>query len=315
MGFYFVRCEAQEVYLCRGTSKFRKTFEMTKSHKGEGRQRVGKVKQIAVVDPVAVGDWVMFEPMGGNTGKLLEVLPRANQFSRRAPRRRNVEQVIVTNVDQILAVFAAAEPEPQWNLLDRYLVSAEASGIPITICITKLDLMDDEEAREWLAEEMAVYTDAGYTVMMSSAETGEGIEALRENLRGKMSVLVGSSGVGKSTLINSLEPEIDQPTLEISDVTGKGRHTTTMLEMFDLKSGGQIVDTPGMREFGLWESVPAELQNYFPEFRPFLGQCRFEADCTHTEEPECAIKEAVEAEAISGRRYHSYLTMLEPDRG
>lgn len=264
-------------------------------------------------DPVVVGDLVQFDRRQGNNATIVNILPRRNWLSRPSavpmPSARPFEQVIAANVDQIVPVFAAADPAPKWNLLDRYLVAAEAAGIPAMICLTKLDLVDGANDRDkvQLSETIALYRQIGYPVIQVSALTGAGMPAFQAALKDQLSVLVGKSGVGKSTLLNALQPGLALRVNEVSQVTGKGKHTTTHMELFELESGAAIIDTPGVRAFGLWDIYPDELDGYFPEMRPYLGQCRYRLDCTHDEEPGCAVRKAVMAGEIDPRRWKSYL--------
>jgi ribosome biogenesis GTPase len=264
---------------------------------------------------VTVGDQVRFIEGPDGQGQIVEVLPRRNQLSRLSPgstaSARPLEQVIVVNVDQVVPVFALSQPEPKWNLLDRYLVSAEAAGLPALICLTKLDLALDasgnlEPELEAVVQE---YLRIGYPVVMASAYTGQGLVEVKAVLQGCTSVLVGKSGVGKTSLLNALQPGLGLRVNAVSQATGKGKHTTTHLEMFPLEAGGAIVDTPGVREFGLWDVSEGDLAGYFPEMRPYLGHCRFRLDCRHTDEPGCALRRAVMAGEISPRRYYSYLRL------
>jgi ribosome biogenesis GTPase len=262
-------------------------------------------------ESVAVGDVVRWVPAPGQAGVIVDVLPRRNQIARRSavpmPGAHAHEQVIVANVDQVVPVFAAARPAPKWNLLDRYLTLAESLELPALVVLTKADLAEPDEAE--LAEALDEYRRLGYPVVVTSAVTGQGLDELRQALRGRVSVLLGKSGVGKTSLLNALEPDLGQRVAEVSAVTGKGRHTTSQARLFPLALGGALADTPGTREFGLWDLDPEALALLFPEMRPWVGQCRFGLDCRHDEEPGCAIRQAVMRGQISPRRYHSYLRL------
>lgn len=269
----------------------------------------------AHTDPIAVGDIVRFSLEREDSGSIIEVMPRRNQFARRSavpmPGAHAFEQVIAANVDQIVPVFAAASPEPHWNMLDRYLVTAESFGIPVLVCVTKLDLVQDSEKRldEEIAEAVAEYRRIGYPMVLVSALTGEGLSDLRLALHQRMSVFLGKSGVGKTSLLNALQPGLGLRINEVNQITGRGKHTTTHLEMFNLDFGGAIVDTPGVREFGLWDIHEDDLALFFPEIRPYHGRCKFGLGCRHIEEPGCAVRKAVSAGQISPRRYFSYLKL------
>jgi ribosome biogenesis GTPase len=210
----------------------------------------------------------------------------------------------------VVAVFAAARPTPKWNMLDRYLAAAESLDLPALICITKLDLVPDGDEELYAA--LDEYRRIGYPVVLTSAFTGAGLDELRQALRGRLSVLAGKSGVGKTALLNALEPGLG---LRVGAVglgeVGKGRHTTTQVEMIPLSVGGDLVDTPGVREFGLWDVAEDDLALFFPEIRPFVGQCKFGLDCQHDEEPGCAIRKAVMAGKIGPRRYQSYMRLKQ----
>ena len=307
LGKYFVHThnDASIVVECSISSTLRKTLVYPFADPSSRRPTVDKVEGIKVVDPVAINDTVSFVDAGDGSGLITEVLPRRNKQSRRAAGSKPLEQVIVANVDQIVPVLSAAKPEPKWALLDRYLADAESAGIAALICITKLDLVDEDR----FLEEMRVYERIGYRVVMTSAVTGSGLEEFKEALKGQISVFVGKSGVGKTTLLNAIQPGLGLRVGEVSGSTGKGKHTTSHLEMFELDFGGGVVDTPGMREFGLWKADDTDVAWLFPEMRPLIGQCKFGADCSHTHEPGCAIKQAVEAGHIAEWRYESYLKM------
>jgi ribosome biogenesis GTPase / thiamine phosphate phosphatase len=269
------------------------------------------------VDPIAVGDEVHFIEAPGGSGVIVDVLPRRSKLARRSavpmPTAQAFEQVIVANMDQVVPVFAAASPAPRWNMLDRYLVTAEDAGLPAVICITKLDLVQDEPGASAEIEEAAAeYRRIGYRVILVSSNTGQGLDEVRAALQGR------KSGVGKSSLLNALQPGLGLRVNAVSKgVVGKGKHTTTHHEMFPLElgetyaPGGAIVDTPGVREFGLWGLDEDSLALCFPEIRPWVGQCRFGLDCRHDDEPGCAVRKAVMSGHISPRRYQSFMKLKE----
>lgn len=293
---------------CSISSRLRKKLIYPTAAPTSLHHRVQRVDDIDVIDPIAVGDQVAYFEAGDGTGVIQEVLPRRSQLSRRAAGDIPLEQVMVANVDQVVIVFAAAKPAPKWNLLDRYLVTAESAGLSALICITKLDLVDEAQ----LDEELALYREIGYHYLYTSANLGQGIDDFRAALKDKVSILMGKSGVGKTSLLNAVEPGLG---LKVNAVghgdVGKGRHTTTHLEMFSLQSGGSVVDTPGMREFTLWNVDEFGLAGLFPEMRPYLGRCQFRSDCLHDHEPGCAVRKAVVSGEIHPRRYQSYLKLLD----
>ncbi len=315
IGSYHVRVEGK-VIACSISSKLHKELVYSSNNPNARSRAVRQVKVHANFDPVSVGDWVRFTDAHDGTGLILEVLPRRNRLSRcdPAPGMHKFEQIIVSNVDYIIPVFAAAQPAPKWGLLDRYLVSAESLGLSVRIVITKMDLLRsseglcDQEVR-LAAEE---YRRIGYPVHLTSSITGAGLAGLRQALQGRVSAFVGKSGVGKTALLNALEPGLG---LRVGAVgagpIGKGRHTTTGAEMVSVNFGADIVDTPGVREFGLLEEQGQDLAHFFPEMRPLIGRCRFGLDCSHDEEPGCAIRKAVMAGAISPHRYQSFLRLQE----
>jgi ribosome biogenesis GTPase len=271
--------------VCELSTRLRKVLVYPTADPHSLRPVVRAVQEIRSVDPVAVGDRVAFVDREDGRGLIVDVLPRKNRLARQAAGVKPLEQVIVANLDYVVAVFAAAQAA--------------------LICITKVDLARDDG----LNEEIDTYREIGYPVVLTSTVTGEGLNELRAALRGRLSVLVGKSGVGKTSLLNALQPDLGLRVNQVSRSTGKGLHTTTDLAMFPLESGGCIVDTPGMREFGLWEVDGSDLALLFPEMRPLVGACRFGLDCAHNSEPGCAIHEAVKAGKISLGRYQSYLRM------
>ncbi len=303
-GTYFLHADAGDV-TCAISNQLRKELVYPIAAPTSVRQHVVAVREIQEVDPVAIGDQVAYIPDGHGQGLIVAVRPRKNKWVRRAAGFQPLEQVIVANLDQVVAVMAAADPAPKWGLLDRYLVAAEAAELPAVICLTKMDLANEKELRD----ELDNYRKLGYQVILSSMITGEGMDEVKEMLRDKLSVFIGKSGVGKSSLLNALQPGLGLRVKEVSASTHKGKHTTTHLEMFDLSWGGHVVDTPGMREFAFWQIKPEELPALFPEMRPYLGACQFRSNCSHSHEPGCAVKTAVEAGKISLRRYQSYLKL------
>lgn len=305
-GNYFVRTE-RGLVTCAISSRLRKVLIYPTAAPTSLHHRVKEVRDIKSVDPVAVGDTVRFTDGGNQTGLITEVLPRRNQLARLHAGPKPLEQVIVANVDLVVAVMAAANPAPKWELLDRYLATTELAGIPALICLTKSDLVNAAT----FAEELDNYRRLGYAVALTSAELGLGLDQLQSALTSHLSVFVGKSGVGKTSLLNALQPGLGLRVNEVSSLTTKGKHTTTQVEMFDLDFGGQVVDTPGMREFGLWQLDPDDLAFGFVEMRPYLGTCKFGSDCSHTHEPGCGVKAAVAAGHITSRRYQSYLRLRE----
>jgi ribosome biogenesis GTPase / thiamine phosphate phosphatase len=292
-----------------------------KASKASGRSKTGggggKNPLSSNGTSVVVGDMVRLAEGANGTGIIIEIEPRRSQLSRRAavpmPSAYAPEQVIAANIDQVVPVFAAANPTPKWNLLDRYLALAESLDLPALIVITKIDLVKDSQGRldEELLAAVEEYRRLNYPVVLTSAVTGHGLPELRTGLQDGLSVFLGKSGVGKTALLNALQPGLGLRVKEVSQATGKGKHTTTHSEIFPLDSGGAIIDTPGVREFGLWDMDGEELAYFYREMAPLLGSCRFGLDCRHDEEPGCAIRRAVAAGRISPRRYQSYLRLAE----
>jgi ribosome biogenesis GTPase len=254
---------------------------------------------------VAAGDIVWFRPEGSDEGIIERVEPRHGVVSRTS---RNRQHVLVANVDQLVIVTSAAEPRIKPNLIDRLLVTAERGGIRPVICINKIDLIEPAD----MMPLVGVYAQLGYDVLMVSATTGFGIDRLRDRLTGEESVVSGQSGVGKSSLLNAVEPGLDLRVQTVSGETQKGRHTTTTAELIPLSFGGYVVDTPGIRQFQLWDVIPEEVAGFFRDLRPYVSHCRF-PDCTHTHEDDCAVKDAVADGWIDARRYESYVQIREGD--
>lgn len=253
------------------------------------------------------GDRVEIDDMDGTTNIVTAISTRNNEFARANARKQ--KQVIAANLDQVLIVIAP-QPEPSTDLVERYLVAVHSLGIQPVIVVNKAELMDSgENSTTGPLSRLAEYRELGYTVLTTSCKGAPGIDTMHKVLTGKTSILVGQSGVGKSSLVNELIPDLDLQTGELSRVTGKGTHTTTTTIMYKLTCGGRLVDSPGVWEYGLWHMEQAELVDGFTDFHPFLGECRFN-DCRHAGEPSCAITEAVEQDKIRKWRYESYRRLL-----
>lgn len=290
-------------YLCGVSSKLRKTLEYPEADRASLRRRVQNVAEITATSPVVVGDRVEVE-LGDETHLIMAVGPRQSILSRESPGKRNVQQVIAANIDQVLAVTSVQAPPFNADLLNRVLVGAEFQGIASIICMTKIDLGIPDAVRKALEG----YPNE-YPVLYTSAETGEGLDQLTESLRSRNSVAIGLSGVGKTSLINAIEPDLNLRVQPVNRKTGKGRHTTTHSELVRLSNGGHLVDAPGLRELSLWSAEPEDIEQLFPDFTPYRGKCRFGSSCVHDQEPGCAIKEAVEGNSIAAHRYETYLTL------
>jgi ribosome biogenesis GTPase / thiamine phosphate phosphatase len=273
----------------------------------------GRLKQERrETDIVAAGDWVTISLNEDGTGTIEDVAERNAVLSRSRPAgsprqiQQDREQVLVANPDQLVFVFSIKSPEPNLRKLDRYLVLAELNQLPAIVCVNKIDL----DRRKEVESLFQVYQEIGYEVVYTSAKTGQGIEQLRAMLTGKLSVLTGSSGVGKTSLLNALQPELGLKVREVSQATGKGLHTTRATELFPLDGGGYVADTPGIRALALFNIEPWELDAYFREIAPLVAQCQF-SDCSHRHEPNCAVRAALDAGQLSEARYDSYLRLRE----
>ena len=276
-----------------------------------GSQRVicllrGRLKREKLyTDLLVAGDRVRWRLSGPGRGIIEEILPRDSQLSRPRPGSSVTEDLIMANPDQAVFVFSVRQPEPNLRLLDRFLVVAEANELPAVICANKVDLLGADENP---GELFGLYEAIGYVVIYTSAVSGQGVAALRKRLRGKLSVLTGPSGAGKTSLLNSVQPELGLATGQISQSTGKGRHTTVSIRLFPLDTSGYVADTPGLRSLALWDTEPEELDGYFPELAPLVTHCQF-SDCSHKTEPGCAVRAAVEAGQVRPERYDSYLRL------
>lgn len=284
---------------------------------GTGKFWNGRIKGVLKLDditstnPVAVGDWVEAEPESenDNTAVISEILQRHNYINRQSPRHKHQHHIVAANLDQSMLIATLKEPRTSQGFIDRFLVASEMYHVPALIVFNKSDLYKGKELEKYEAwKEM--YEAIGYKVLLVSAEKKEGIGELSTLLEDKVTLVSGHSGVGKSSLLNVIFPGINLKTGDISGWSGKGQHTTTFAEMFDLPGGGQIIDTPGMREFGLVDIAKQEVSHYFPEMRERLNHCQFN-NCLHINEPGCAIKEAVINGEIHEDRYVSYVSILD----
>ncbi|MBU0493117.1 MAG: ribosome small subunit-dependent GTPase A [Chloroflexi bacterium] len=305
-GHYYVETDGDEtVLVCRLRSKLRKRLVYPESD--QRRQRVLKVRRGERGGPVAVGDRVRVTAADDQTGVIEEILPPDTELARRAAGtedRYHERQRLVANVDQIMPVFAVQDPDPHFRFLDRYLVQIEAAELSAIICLNKADLGVPEDVLD-MAE---VYLAMGYPVLFTSAETGLGLDDLRAALKGHATAFLGPSGVGKSSLLNAVQPDLALHTGEVSEITGKGRHTTTGVARYELDGGGTVIDTPGLRELGLWDVEPESVDVYFRDLAPFIDHCRF-PDCVHLTEPGCAVLDALERGDVTPERYESYLRL------
>jgi ribosome biogenesis GTPase len=291
--FYLATDELGRVWNCRIRGKFKID------------------KQISSTNPIAVGDEValQIESEQDGTAIITEIASRRNYIVRTSPHNRHHKHIVGANLDQALLVATIQSPKTSMGFIDRFLVTAEAYHIPAIIVFNKSDLMQDDALAEY-HNRKAIYEAIGYTVYAIAATQNIGIDVLRKALHHKTTLFSGHSGVGKSTVINTLLPQQHIKVQEVSDWSGKGQHTTTFAQMYDLPDGGRIIDTPGVKEFGIVDMGKEELSHYFPEMRSRLHHCKFN-NCVHINEPGCAIKAAVLASEISVERYDSYLNIMD----
>ncbi len=259
---------------------------------------------------IAIGDRVTFGRHGPKAYRLSQVLPRRSTLSRPDPLNPHRERVIAANIDIAIHVASVVEPPLRPALIDRYLIAIERGGAAAAVCVNKVDLFENIDERRKGLDVVLAYRDLGVDVLPCSAQTGEGLAELRSLLTGRTAVLVGHSGVGKSSLLNALSPHLDAATGRVSEAHGRGQHTTTRSNLYHLDGGIEIIDTPGIREFGLWKLTTAQVRAYFADFEPFAEACRF-ANCGHTHEPSCAVRSAIGTGDISAARYQTYLRILD----
>lgn len=291
--WYLAKTEAGHFYNCRIKGKFKID------------------KDITSTNPIAVGDEVNVEPEDEveNNAMITEILKRRNYIIRVSPHNKHQKHIVASNLDQSIIMVTIKEPRTSTGFIDRYLVSCEAYHIPAIIVFNKSDLLDEADMA-YYHELHELYTQIGYGVYLIAAEKNIGIDAIKALMKNKTSLITGHSGVGKSTVINLLVPHRQLVTQEVSEWSGKGMHTTTFAEMYDLEEGGAIIDTPGIRELGVMNITRAELSGYFPEMKALLNNCKYN-NCTHFAEPGCAIKEAVRDGIISEERYVNYAKIYE----
>lgn len=265
-------------------------------------------------NPVVIGDWVMIETEKENSSVVItEVLKRNNYIIRQSARNRTAEHILAANMDHAFVIATIKQPNTTTGFVDRFLVTAEAYHIPATLIINKMDLYDDDDLKrvEFFKN---IYEGAGYPVLLISVLNDKNMHSIAEKMMDKVNLVAGHSGVGKSTFINKLIPDLNLKTGDVSDYHSKGMHTTTFAEMFRLPTGGFIIDTPGIKEFGILDFNPSELSHYFPEMKKLIGDCKFN-NCLHLNEPKCAVRDAAEKNIISRSRYGSYIAMIEDIEG
>lgn len=268
-----------------------------------------RLKGVRSTNPVVVGDIVRCESDGGVEWLIFDIVPRRNYIIRRASNLSKESHIIAANIDQAMIVVTLKEPVTALEFVDRFLVTCEAYKVPAVILLAKIDLLENSEEIDAFH---SIYNSAGYRVIDISATQGVGVDCVKELLKDKVTLVSGNSGVGKSTLVSTIDPTLDIRTGEISESFHKGKHTTTFSTIYPLEEGGYIIDTPGIKGFGLIDIDDKELWHYFPEMIASAGECRF-YNCTHTHEPGCAVCEAVKDGKIAFSRYESYLKILDED--
>ena len=273
-----------------------------------GKFRIANIKH---TNPIAVGDEVDFEIDKDDVAVITKIHERKNYIIRKSVNLSKKTHIIASNIDVAFLVVTMANPKTSFGFIDRFLITAEAYHIPVVILFNKIDAYTEEEMDD-LALYKHIYNSIGYESLDISAETGLNLDLVKERLKDKTSLVSGHSGVGKSTLINALHPDLNLKTHQVSDFNSKGQHTTTFAQMFEWPFGGFIIDTPGIKEFGLVHLDKSELQNYFPEIFELRSECKFD-NCIHVNEPKCAVRDAVDAMEIAPSRYDNYVTFLEEE--
>jgi ribosome biogenesis GTPase len=287
--WYTVRCADDAIIEARIKGKFR-------------------LEELRTTNPVAVGDHVVLEKDEGDSWMITEIRDRENYIIRQSPHKKNARHIIAANLDQAFVIATMSVPRTSSGFIDRFLLTAEAYHIPATIIFNKQDIYKKKDLKRQ-EDFLSMYLSAGYACIKLSALEGEGVKDLHSRLKDKTTLFAGHSGVGKSTLINALIPDLELRTAEISQKYQKGRHTTTFAEMFELPGGGSIIDTPGIKEFGVLDFEPAEVSHYYPEMRDRLEHCQFN-NCLHMNEPGCAIIDAVIGGEIHPERYKNYTNIV-----
>ncbi len=290
--WYNVRLDAsKQVLQCRIVGKFR-------------------LEDVPLTNPVAVGDHVEVQPEGAGRGLIKKILPRENYVVRQSPRRKHDLHLLAANIDQAVLITTIVQPDLKPGFIDRFLVMTERDEIPVTIVFNKADVYDEADLERF--EEMKeIYGKIGYGILLTSVPEKLGLEALKNVLKDKITLISGQSGVGKSSLVNAIQPQLELRTREISDYSGKGQHTTTFAEMFDLDFGGCIIDTPGIKTLGFNDKDKSNIAHSFREFFALSEHCRFGGACLHRDEPGCAVHEALRRGEVSELRYANYLALLD----